>query len=113
MLRLTTIGRKLAAIFVAIAVVFGVVCLVSYNSVDKLSVNAALVEHTYDAGRRTRLTGSLVSHSHVAISTSHDRGRPRARHTPGLTGTVSFDRGGTHTDVDDGPCRCQTRWGDR
>jgi methyl-accepting chemotaxis protein len=42
-----TIGRKLAAIFAGIAVVFGGVCLVSYRSVGSLAENAGLVEHTY------------------------------------------------------------------
>src|ERR1700712_4478169 len=47
LLRLSTIGHKLTAIFAAIALVFGAVCLVSYKSVNKLSENAGRVEHTY------------------------------------------------------------------
>jgi methyl-accepting chemotaxis protein len=42
-----TIGRKLAAIFVGIALVFGAVCAVAYLSVDSLVYNAGRVEHTY------------------------------------------------------------------
>ncbi|WP_433042926.1 methyl-accepting chemotaxis protein [Dactylosporangium sp. CS-033363] len=55
-----TIGRKLAVIFVGIAVVFGAVCTVAYLSVDSLVTNTSMVQHTYQVlGRVEALNSSL------------------------------------------------------
>src|SRR4051812_27035166 len=57
---MTTIGRKLAVIFVGIAVVFGAVCAVAYASVDSLVSNTGMVQHTYKVlGRIEALNSSL------------------------------------------------------
>jgi methyl-accepting chemotaxis protein len=55
-----TIGRKLTATFVGIALLFGAVCTVAYFSVNSLVYNAGRVQHTYQVlDRIAALNASL------------------------------------------------------